>query len=228
MYRNPIVTIDTVTFCWKGEDLLVLLEQRAKEPFEGAWAVPGGFIHTDEDDTLASGRDRILKEKVGFLPNYMEQVAAIGSRERDPREWSVSIVYLCILSQDNPALTAPLAENLQLAKVSDVINGNIKLAFDHRLVVKRAYDELAIKTANSSIPLLFMPAIFTLPMIMALHKEILGHMPNKMSLYKRYQHSDILSEVAGYKIALGGRSKSQAYTTRNTEPMLFGGMLGTG
>jgi ADP-ribose pyrophosphatase YjhB (NUDIX family) len=227
MYRNPIVTIDAVTFCWKNEGLLVLLEQRAKEPFEGELAVPGGFIHTDEDDTLASGRDRILKEKVGFLPNYMEQVAAVGSRKRDPRDWSVSIVYLCILGQDNPALKA-LPENLQLANVGDVINGNIKLAFDHRMVVKRAYEELVIKTGNSSIPLLFMPAIFTLPMIMSLHLQILGRMPNKMSLYKRYQHSDILTEVEGYKIALGGRSKSQAYTTRNTEPMLFGGMLGTG
>ncbi|MDT8925455.1 DNA mismatch repair protein MutT [Pseudomonas taiwanensis] len=226
--HDPIVTLDAVIFCWLNEELLVLLEKRRKEPFKDVLAVPGGYIHTDTDKTIDTGRDRILREKVGFLPDYMEQLESVGGMDRDPRGWSVSIIYMCILKQDSPVL-ANLPEHLQLLPISQVTGPDgVELAFDHREVINRAYQRLASKTAYSSLPLLFMPRLFTMPMIINIHKAIMGTTPNKMSLHKRYKQGDLIRKVPGEMLSLSGARITDAYEATIVEPEMFSGSLGGG
>jgi 8-oxo-dGTP diphosphatase len=227
--HDPILTLDAVIFCWQNDELLVLLEKRRKEPFKLALAAPGGYIHTDSDVNFVAARDRILAEKVGFLPDYMEQLESVGSMDRDPRGWSASIIYMCILKQDNPVLSAELPKHLRLLPISKVLGPQaVKLAFDHQDIIGRAYQRLASKTAYSSLPLLFMPKLFTMPMIINIHTAIMGVVPNKMSLHKRYKQGGLIRAVPGVTLSLSGSRVTDAYESVIAEPETFSGSLGGG
>ena len=82
-YPHPAVTVDCVVFGLDDGALKVLLIQRALEPFQGAWALPGGFIKMDEDLEAAARRE--LEEETGVTQLYLEQLAAYGTPGRDPR-----------------------------------------------------------------------------------------------------------------------------------------------
>jgi len=70
-YPHPAVTVDVVVFTIENDELKVLLIQRDHEPFEGQWAIPGGFIEIDE--RLSDAAKRELKEETGVSANFLEQ-----------------------------------------------------------------------------------------------------------------------------------------------------------
>ena len=47
-YERPSVTVDVVIFTLQERELHVLLVKRKHWPFEGRWAIPGGFVNMDE------------------------------------------------------------------------------------------------------------------------------------------------------------------------------------
>jgi 8-oxo-dGTP diphosphatase len=63
-YERPSVTVDVVIFTLQNSELHVLLVQRKRWPFEGRWAIPGGFINMDE--TLEQAARRELEEETGL------------------------------------------------------------------------------------------------------------------------------------------------------------------
>src|SRR5436305_5341287 len=86
-WPRPALTVDIAVFSVVGtlNDLMLqlLLVERAQEPFKGSWALPGGFVHENEDLGAAAARE--LLEETGVRESYLEQVAAVGSPGRDPR-----------------------------------------------------------------------------------------------------------------------------------------------
>src|SRR5690242_16314362 len=62
-YHYPAVTVDVVIFTLEQGSLHVLLVERKQEPFEGVWAIPGGFVH--EEEPLESAARRELAEETG-------------------------------------------------------------------------------------------------------------------------------------------------------------------
>ena len=48
-YPHPAVTTDVVVFAIRDGHLNILLVKRGNPPFEGCWALPGGFLNIDED-----------------------------------------------------------------------------------------------------------------------------------------------------------------------------------
>ncbi|NIN36216.1 MAG: NUDIX domain-containing protein, partial [Gammaproteobacteria bacterium] len=77
------------------EDALkVLLVKRSNKPYQGSWALPGGFVNIDEDlDTAAS---RELREETGVSGVYLEQLYTFGDPQRDPRERVISVAYYAL------------------------------------------------------------------------------------------------------------------------------------
>ena len=57
-YPRPMVTVDVVVFNSQTDRLHVLLIQRAQEPFQDAWALPGGFVNMEESLEMAAARER--------------------------------------------------------------------------------------------------------------------------------------------------------------------------
>ena len=83
-YPRPALTVDCVVFGLDDEDLKVILIQRDLDPFQGRWALPGGFVEMDE--TLENAALRELEEETGIRNVFLEQLYTFGEPNRDPRE----------------------------------------------------------------------------------------------------------------------------------------------
>lgn len=90
MDRGPRLTVDSLTLDPEGRLLLV---RRGRPPFEGDWALPGGFVETGE--TVEDACIRETREETG-VDVEIERLCGVFSRpDRDPRGHTVSVVFRC-------------------------------------------------------------------------------------------------------------------------------------
>ena len=97
MADSPLLTIDNVLFTVHDGGLKVLLVKRSIEPFSGQWSLPGGIVDPNKDNTTEDTAIRKLSEKSGVQPNYLEQLGAFSGHDRDPRGFTVTIVYFALI-----------------------------------------------------------------------------------------------------------------------------------
>ena len=131
-YPHPAVTVDIVLFSIRREIPSVLLIRRAREPFKGKWALPGGFVDIDEDLEQAARRE--LEEETGLRDIALEQFHTFGAVDRDPRERVISVAFLAVLPEEaEPRAGSDAADAgwFPLANLPD-------MAFDHRQILESA------------------------------------------------------------------------------------------
>jgi 8-oxo-dGTP diphosphatase len=102
-YPRPAVTVDLVLFS-QQRPRQVLLVRRRQPPFAGAWALPGGFVQENEPLEVAARRE--LYEETGLRMGELEQLQAFGDPGRDPRGWTISIVFWGVLAAEAVRLRA--------------------------------------------------------------------------------------------------------------------------
>src|SRR5438552_12417547 len=83
-YDRPSVTVDVVMMSLRQRDLQILLVKRRSWPFEGMWAIPGGFVNIDE--SLEAAAKRELQEETNVQDVYLEQLYTFGDPGRDLRK----------------------------------------------------------------------------------------------------------------------------------------------
>src|SRR6478735_3691245 len=138
------VTVDVVILTMSEGLLHVLLVRRGEEPFEGKWAIPGGFKRPAE--TLDEAAKRELAEETGVeAASLLTQFGAYGDPERDPRMNVVTIAYLAVLRDVGTVVGGSDAAAASLLPVSDVLSGKIELAFDHLQIVRDAIERVRIE-----------------------------------------------------------------------------------
>ena len=156
-YPHPAVTVDIVIFTIVDDDLKVLLIQRGIEPYEGMWALPGGFVGLDESLRRAAWRE--LKEETGVHAAFLEQLSAFGHPDRDPRERVITVAYYALIPSDRLELKAATdARKAELFSMSDLP----ELAFDHAKILRRAHQKVKAKIDEPIIALQLVPESFTL------------------------------------------------------------------
>ncbi|MCE2531397.1 MAG: NUDIX hydrolase [Acidimicrobiia bacterium] len=135
------VTVDIVLLTWVEHQLSVLLIRRGKPPYEGAWALPGGFVEPDEDLAEAAVRELLEETGIGVEPGSLLQVGAYGHPARDPRMRVVTVAYGLIVAQlaQSPRGGSDAAR-AELVSVAEVQRDRVRLAFDHRLIVVAEHD----------------------------------------------------------------------------------------
>jgi ADP-ribose pyrophosphatase YjhB (NUDIX family) len=198
-FERPFVSIDVVILALRDGWLHVVLMKRGAEPFRGAWALPGGYIHTDEDFDLEAAARRILRQKVGIDTPYLEQLQGFGSARRDPRGWSVTFAYFALIAADELLLREGAnAEDVAWREI-DGDRVDTALAFDHAEILAAALTRLRNKVEYTSLPVHLLPEKFTLPDLQRVYEQILGRRMDKSAFRKRIAEADFLEPVPGEK-----------------------------
>lgn len=132
-YKIPSLTVDAIIMYDGG----IVLIKRGKEPFEGYWALPGGFVEYGE--TVENAVKREAKEETGLDTTIKDLVGVYSEPERDPRRHTVSICYLL---EGRGELKAGTDASEATRKSFKKIPTN--LAFDHGKIIKDARDRYDI------------------------------------------------------------------------------------
>lgn len=81
--QHILVTVDNIIFTITENSLQILLIKRLIDPFNGEWALPGGFVL--ENETLHQAAERKLAEETSVKNAYLEQLYTFSEVNRDPR-----------------------------------------------------------------------------------------------------------------------------------------------
>ncbi len=189
-YPRPAVTVDCVVFGLDETDLKVLLIQRRLQPFQHAWALPGGFVHLDETLEVAARRE--LQEEAGVTDVYLEQLYTFGALARDPRERVVTVAYYALAKlSDHRIRAATDAMGVGWFALDDLP----KLAFDHAEIVAMAQDRLRGKVRYAPVGFELLPPRFSLTQLQRLYEIILGSELDKRNFRKKILSMDLLVET---------------------------------
>jgi len=131
-YPRPAVTTDAVIFAVNGDEKSVLLIKRGRPPFEGMWALPGGFLNIDEE--LDDGVKRELAEETGLTGIELKQLKAYGSVNRDPRHRTISVVFYGVTDRQHEVKGMDDAAEAKWFPIDDLPS----MAFDHEEIVADA------------------------------------------------------------------------------------------
>lgn len=157
------VTVDVVVLTLQQRCLHVLLIERGAEPFRGSWALPGGFVRPEE--TLEEAAARELREETGVDASArLEQVAAYGDPDRDPRMRVVTVSYLAVLPRVGDLVAGTDAARAEHVPVEEVLGANPSraLAFDHGLILADAVARAREQLTSTSLATAFVGPEFTL------------------------------------------------------------------
>jgi ADP-ribose pyrophosphatase YjhB (NUDIX family) len=189
-YARPALTVDCVVFGVDDDDLRVLLIQRGLPPFEGKWALPGGFVRIDEPLEEAARRE--LEEETGLGKVFLEQLYTFGAVARDPRERVVSVAFYALVNlRDHHVHAATDARDAAWFGVSDVP----RLAFDHADILQTALTRLRGKLRYQPIGFELLPKKFTLSQLQHLYELVLERELDKRNFRKRVLAMDLLVET---------------------------------
>jgi 8-oxo-dGTP diphosphatase len=167
------VTVDVVILTMDAGELNVLLVRRGQEPYEGMWAIPGGFKRPDE--TLDEAARRELSEETGVdVPSLLAQFGAYGDPGRDPRMNVVTVAYLAVLRDVGALAAGTDAADAALVPVSEVVAERRALAFDHLRIVRDAVERVRVDLAVSGIATAFVGPTFTLAELRAVYEAVWG------------------------------------------------------
>ena len=167
------VTVDVVILTMSEGLLQVLLVCRGEEPFEGMWAIPGGFKRPGE--TLDEAARRELREETGVdAATLLTQFGAYGDPERDPRMNVVTVAYLAVIRDVGTVVAGTDAAAAALIPVADVLNGKVDLAFDHLQIVRDSIERVRVELEITGIATAFVGPTFTLAELRAVYEALWG------------------------------------------------------
>jgi len=194
VYHPPILTVDAVIFQLMAGELNVLLIRRAKEPFEGSWALPGGY--NAAGDTTRDALARVLTTKVGIKPDdlpLIEQLYTFDTIGRDPRGDAVSVTYM------------GLGQKLELTTDAGLQNPTFfpltklpKLAYDHADIVAYALDRLRSKVTYTNAIFALLSERFTMTQLQQAYEAVLGRSLDKRNFRKKMLGLDVLQATEDY------------------------------
>jgi 8-oxo-dGTP diphosphatase len=189
-YEHPSVSVDVVMMSLRQRDLQVLLINRRSWPFEGRWAIPGGFVTIDE--SLEAAAKRELQEETGVQDVYLEQLYTFGDPRRDPRTRVITVVYFALLD----------SERLQVRAASDASDVGWfsvyklpSLAFDHEKILQYALSRLRGKLDYTTIAFNLLPEQFTLRELQQVYEIILHRKLDKRNFRKKVLATGILEDT---------------------------------
>ncbi|MDP9651631.1 NUDIX hydrolase [Paraburkholderia caledonica] len=170
-FQKPDVSVDVVLLTLIDGALHVATHVRANAPEKGKTALIGGYVHVDDvnEQNVEDTAYRVLREKAGLRPRYLEQLKTFSGRRRDPtRGFTVAISHVALVPYEELA-----AERAQVLSFYDV-DALPELAFDHKEQVAEAVTRVRNKSSYSTLPCWLLPEKFTLTQLQRTYEQIFG------------------------------------------------------
>ena len=203
---TPIIcTVDVVLLTIKDERLMVAVHERENAPFKGKLALPGGYVHTDEDGDAFDAAVRVLRDKTSIAPPYLEQLLTFAGPDRDPRGWSLSVAHYALVPVE--LIEQANQPGVRLLQVDRPLG----LPFDHESIVQKAVERLRNKSQYSSLPCFLAGDTFTLPQLQRTYEVLMDEPLNKVSFRRKVNEMDMLEPVPGRFEAAGAHRPAQLY-----------------
>lgn len=128
--ETPKLTVDAVTIL-NGK---VVLVRRKNPPYQGMFALPGGFVEIGETTENAVLRE--LKEETGLSAEIVKLLGVYSDPDRDPRGYTVSVCYL-VIGNGKPVADTD-AKEIGIFDITEIP----ELAFDHNKIINQAREDI--------------------------------------------------------------------------------------
>ncbi|MBU9765014.1 NUDIX hydrolase [Mycobacterium sp. TNTM28] len=176
--------------------LNVLLWQRALDPEQGKWSLPGGQLEDDED--LTSSVRRQLADKVDLRElAHLEQLAVFSDPRRVPGVRTIASTFLGLVP--SPA-TPALPPDTRWHPVNDLP----AMAFDHAPMVEHARNRLVAKMSYTNIGFALAPKEFAISTLRDIYSAALGHQVDATNLQRVLERRKVITRTG--TTARSGRS----------------------
>ncbi len=161
------LSIDSVIFGFSSR-IKILLVKHATGISAGKWALPGGFIHTNE--SLNDAAHRILYLTTGVKELFLDQLRAFGSVGRFPTKRVVTVAFYSLIRDEDYDLVAGFtASDAQWFALDEIP----QLPYDHGEIIEYAMAQLKSKVKQEPIGFNLLPEHFTLLQLQSLYESIL-------------------------------------------------------
>jgi 8-oxo-dGTP diphosphatase len=192
----------------RGGQLQALLWQRAREPYAGAWALPGGALLPDE--TLEESARRHLAEKVDVRDlSHLEQLETLSEPDRNPAGRELATAYLGLV----PAGVDPqIPADTRWHPVDDLP----ELAYDHETILLTARERLRAKLSYTNLGFALAPSTFTLAELRDIYAAALGHHVSATNLQRVLLRRELIEDTGERRhYGSGGGRPAAIYRFRN-------------
>lgn len=214
---NLQVSLEIVLFSLQAEKLHVYVQKCATAPYVNKYCLPQGDILFTEDKTIEEAIIRTLNALQFKKLSYIEQVKTIGSMDRDPRGWSLAVVYYGFIASDQVIAST----DIQWTAI-DSLQAN-DFAFDHALIVQESHQRLKSKALYTSLPAFLLPKEFTLTDLQKAYEAVLDCKIEKKSFRRRMLDAHILAETE--KVRRANHRPAQVYQLIDETPHIFNRMI---
>ncbi|GLZ76717.1 NUDIX hydrolase [Actinorhabdospora filicis] len=216
-------TVDIAAYTVDGE-LKVLLVRRGEPPYQGMWALPGGYVNNDE--TVGEAAHRELTEETGLAlaRPRLEHVADYTDPERDPRGRVLSFCHMALVPSPPPAVAGGDADDATWAPVGDILEGRLELAFDHRAMVIDSLERTRSLLEHTTIATAFCPAEFTVTELRRVYEAIWGHALDVRNFNRKVTGAEDFLVPTGGKTTRDGGRPAALYTlgtARRLQPPMY-------
>ena len=210
-WRSPTHVTLAVVLQVRDSQLRVLLWQRAREPFAGAWSLPGGYLERGE--TLERSILRHLATKVDVREvAQLEQLETRSDPDRHPGEWQLATTYLGLVPRDSDPAVPP---DTRWHAVDSL---PARMAFDHRAIVLAGRERLRAKLSYTNIGFALAPDRFTISELREIYSAALGHAVSPTNLRRVLERRGVLEPTGERRESgPGGGRPAAVYRFRSRE-----------
>ncbi|MDW8100201.1 MAG: NUDIX domain-containing protein [Anaerolineae bacterium] len=187
------MTVDVVVWAARQRQPYVLLIRRRHWPYEGHWALPGGFIEITE--TLEQAARRELAEETGLVEIPLEPIQPFDAPNRDPRQRVITMAFLAVLCEQeaNAALRAgDDASDIRWWPMAELP----PLAFDHDRIIAAARGHLRRRLLGEDLGRRLLPETFTAAELRQAFTALLGEPITAQPVLRLLRAAGVIEPVA--------------------------------
>ena len=173
-WQPPIanIAVDLVVLTVRQDRLQLLVIERGIDPYQGALALPGGFVQEDEDLPDAARRELHEETQISAASLHLEQLRTYAKPGRDPRGRIVSVAYLALA----PNLPTPVGDTDAARAYWMPVHelAGRRLAFDHADIIRDGLERARSKLEYTTLATTFCPELFTLSELRRVYEVVWG------------------------------------------------------